>query len=1407
MIDRVRRRLDVVVLILLAYLPIIAAAPGRGVADTKLYLFLDPARLMADARYTWDPQQFGGWVPHQTALYLWPSGPWFWLSEVIGLPDWVAHRLWVGTILLMAGLGIRLAARIVGLGPLGGFVAALVYQLSPYVLPYISRTSVMLLPWAGLGWIVAYTIRAATRERWRDAAIVALVVLTVGATNATATLMIAPAPLLWLFWSAARRDLEWRRALSTTARIGGLSLAVSLWWIVKVAVQGRYGAPVLAYSETLEAVSATSTAPEITRGLGYWLFYVSDPYVATTTAAAPHLQSPIVMFANFALVVIGLLGLAITKWTTRGYAALVIVAGVLLGVGAHTVDDPSFLQRLIFSDTRSGLALALRSSSRAVPLVTFGLALGLGALVDALRATSPDATDGRRATPTRGQSRLATATAGLVIALAVIGLPALRTGGYVDPALERDDEVPSWWTDAASFLDQSPSGGRVLQLPGQESAAFRWGYTVDPPLPGLSVRPLMARDWLPAGSAGVMDLLYALDDRAQSGILEAAAIAPVARWLGADVVWVPGDLAADRFDTARPEPVNALLQLAPGIDPPTTFGEAAVNRPSVPMIDEQSLGDPAVGSPIAQASLFPVQNPAIGARTASTVVIVAGNGDGLVDAAAAGVLDGRELVRYAADISDADLPTALDGSRLVITDTFRDRAHQWRGSQDVVGFTEDGSGMGVLVEDPADERLAVFPRHTSADSTIAVQRGPVTAAVSRYGEALRYRPENRAYMAIDGDPSTAWIVGDRGEPRGEFIDVHVDRPIDQLRLVQPLDPGTNRWITAIDLVLDPTADDAIDVPVQLDQTSRREKGQVIPLPRSTTHVRLVVRALDGRDRPELTGFDGVGFAEIDAGLGPSEEVVIPPRLEVPPNADVSVVLTRERISASDRWRSDPETHLVRELSAGLGPLLIDDVSVRLDRRADDATIAALLGVQVPTASTRLLGHPEAGGWAAFDGDVTTAWTTGFAEAVGAQLTVPDPSPSSRLVIVQPIDDEHSLVTAIRVERGDEAVDLPLPLPDTNRRSTVSLPRRIREAAGDIIVTVTGVDSRSTIDRRTFDAVQLPASIAEIEGLTNRVSLPERISTACRTDLLEVDGKPIGLEVASPVVDAFRGDAFTTIVCDDDPSITTGDRILRSEDARDLSVDRVVLRSPDETTDRDAGTLARAAALISSDRTHRRYEVSGCSNGCWFNMNEGRNSGWVATVEKQRLDDPIMLDGGMGGWWIPPGAETRIVDLAWQGQRSVDLALLISALSSAIIIAGILLNRRRAAVQVVDAGGPTLMSLHALRQHRVDGRRALVATTLATVVTAAAVSLSAGAVVAFAAGIGLVMLRRDILLTATTVAIISLTSLMVIIRQVIHRYPPDFGWISHMDDLHRPYLVALILLVTAIMAASTRDEDR
>lgn len=74
---RCRAALEVAGLALLAYVPALTAAPGRIPADTKLYLYLDPARQMGDALWSFDTRQFAGWVPHQIIGYLWPSGPFY----------------------------------------------------------------------------------------------------------------------------------------------------------------------------------------------------------------------------------------------------------------------------------------------------------------------------------------------------------------------------------------------------------------------------------------------------------------------------------------------------------------------------------------------------------------------------------------------------------------------------------------------------------------------------------------------------------------------------------------------------------------------------------------------------------------------------------------------------------------------------------------------------------------------------------------------------------------------------------------------------------------------------------------------------------------------------------------------------------------------------------------------------------------------------------------------------------------------------------------------------------------------------------------------------------------------------------------------------------------------------------
>ena len=184
------RVLGYALLALLAYVPVLLTKPGKVVADTKSYLYLDPGRLLERAASMWDPNIGMGTVTHQNIGYLFPMGPYYWLMHELGVPAWVSQRLWFGSLLLAAAVGVLFLMRTLRVRGPGAVVAAVLFMLSPYTLDFAARISVILMPWAGLPWMLALTIRALRardgRGAWRYAAIFALVVQIVGGVNATA---------------------------------------------------------------------------------------------------------------------------------------------------------------------------------------------------------------------------------------------------------------------------------------------------------------------------------------------------------------------------------------------------------------------------------------------------------------------------------------------------------------------------------------------------------------------------------------------------------------------------------------------------------------------------------------------------------------------------------------------------------------------------------------------------------------------------------------------------------------------------------------------------------------------------------------------------------------------------------------------------------------------------------------------------------------------------------------------------------------------------------------------------------------------------------------------------------------------------------------------------------------------
>src|SRR5436190_5809550 len=301
-----------------AYVPVLRSDPGKVAADTKQYLYLDPARMLSRAPSMWDPHIGMGTVTHQNIGYLFPMGPYYWLLDKVGIPDWVAQRLWLGSILFFAGAGVLYLLRTFGLRGPGVVVGALAYMFTPYSLDYSARISVLLLPFAALPWLIGLTRKALRDGGWRYPAIFALVVQVIGGVNATALIFAGLGPVLWVLYAwLVDRDVRWRRPLSVPVRLGVLSLVTSLWWIAGLEMQGTYGLDILKYTETVRAVATASFPNEILRGLGYWFFYGGDRVGPWIDAASQYTQRPVILIAGYGLVVLGLLAAGLIRWRHR----------------------------------------------------------------------------------------------------------------------------------------------------------------------------------------------------------------------------------------------------------------------------------------------------------------------------------------------------------------------------------------------------------------------------------------------------------------------------------------------------------------------------------------------------------------------------------------------------------------------------------------------------------------------------------------------------------------------------------------------------------------------------------------------------------------------------------------------------------------------------------------------------------------------------------------------------------------------------------------------------------------------------------------------------------------------------------------------------------------------------------
>ena len=1405
----------------LTFVPLSFGAGGRLNADTMQFLYLDPAGLMRRAVDLWNPHMSGGSVSHQAIGYLWPMGPYFWLTDVAGIPAWLAHQWWVAGIQFLAALGVLALLRHLMPRHPAQLVAAGLYGLSPLVLGHVTGVSALLLPYAALGWLVLCVVRACEDGGWRWPAAFALIVTTAGSLNGSSLFFVMVGALLWVPFAVwGERTANLRAGFMVLVRLGVLTLVTQLWWMVAYGVGGTYGIGILSVTETVHTTNLTTSSIEILRGLGYWFFYGTDnigPWL-------PDLGVPYIRVAmlavSFAVPVIALALGGLARWGSRVYFAGLVLVGTVLAVGAFPEPLSPYGNAFEAASRSSDLVLSLRNTQRAAPLIILGLAAFVAAGGAAL------------------QRRYARTGAVVLVALAVLvvaDIPAQWRSGLIADRFHRD-EIPAAWYDAAADLDAGD--GRLLELPGQDFASYRWGHTRDPVLPGLTDRDTSVRELVPTGGSAGASLLSALDTTLEEGTFEPSSVVPIARLLGITDIVVRNDIEYERYRTQRPARVwQWLTSPAARLGTPTVYGVPYVNEavPARPMIDEVQLGIPLDVAPpeVGVLSVPDGGREIVSTHSAGGGVVVDGDGDGVVAAAAAGLLDGRDgpVLMEPELLTSGKYHKAISPStRYVVTDTNRKRAQRWYSLRENVGATEPANALAVVNDDPSDARLELVPGLTADDQTVVEWRGAKWVWGSAYGNDLTLIPEERPAHAFDGDPRTAWRV-DTGSPAGigPRVGITLTEPshADHLTLVEAQGrPGT-RAVTHAHVVLDGTR--TFDVIVDEAQALAPEGVQVAldGKPFHDVEVRILETSPDAGP---------AGFAEVSIPGVQVEEMIRLPKGVLDQlgtrqsSAPLALVLSRHRADPAEPVRADPETALHRTFTLDTPVSLSVQGTARVHANASEAIVDRALGLPDVAAgawsarsSGHLAGSIDARADAAFDGDPTTAWTTPFVAITGQWVEV-DAGHPVRLdaVDVSVVADEHHSTPrqlAVSMDGGTPVtVDLPAadpgPLGHT-QQLRVPLPAPV--TGQTLRVDVTGADPRITTDWYSQQPVALPVALADIAvpGLSPRVA-PATIDTSCRTDVLTVDDQPVGVRLTGTPAAAIAGDGLDLVVCDGQPlQLGTGRHDVRTAPGADtgIDLDRLVLTTaawdaPASSTGVSAGSLGDAPPVqLTSTGPAKSSGTIDASDTTpfWVVLDQSMNDGWHLDVEDATVEGPISFDSYANGWLVTPQhAGTLSFTAEWRPQRGIDIALLLSAAGVVLCCVLVLIGWRRARRtrrEVPPLEAPVWVASGAVAPPTGSVRVAVVV-GLATAVGAA---LVIHPLVALVAGpLGALAVRRPRIGRFLPTGLVILGAMQVGFFQARDHHPFNRAWPQWFGGAHiTTYLGILLLGAGAVYEAWAR----
>ncbi|HPU13169.1 MAG TPA: alpha-(1-_3)-arabinofuranosyltransferase family protein [Aeromicrobium sp.] len=1156
----------------------------------------------------------------------------------IGLsPEWT-FKIFHFVLWLVAAFGAVRLTRVIApqVGKWGGLLAGVLFLANPYTVS-AGATLAIALPMAFLPWQLLCLVHGLRRPNsWAWPALFALSFFAMSGMNVAVVplfQLLAVIPLIWAI--RVSEGLRFADAAKVLLRSAILVVLVSLYWLVPAFSAMATGAQIVEGSETLDGIAKVSSLTEVLRGLGLWPLYGSSSIGPWVPEHAVYVVSPLVMLFTALWPTLGLAGLSWARTRARAFVVAAVFGASVVMVGVFaSQDSPASPFGMLLRELLSVPALsAFRTTNKIGAVLVIAMTIGIAIFVVSVGP--------------KIWERVPLRMSAAVLAIATVAawsVPAFAGRLYISPI-----EIPDYWTEAASFVDDSSQPGSVLILPGQVRPFYRWTEErPDDIINSLIDRRSVLPETTPNASAPGVNFLAALDGSIQSGTSSDKVASTMSRYLGSGQVLLRHDLVWENSGGARPAEMNQQIGSDPGLFGQRNFGEPGQNTLSPAMEDPAFFGE---------QNLPPVQVYDVnGARDyfrATPVnggIVVAGDGWAFPAMADADLVGSSPLVHYAQDLSKSEFLATLPlTSRLVITDTNARRS---------VISNRLTVGQGPLLS--ADQELGATRTLGTdpEDQTVRVDSG-VSVTTTRSGGTFFDLPYGTGDFAIDGDLSTGWRFGDFGTAKGQKLVAKLDKPI---------------TLTKIPIAQLPIGD------VQIDQVtvSAGGKSDTITLPESG----LAVADLGEVEADTVTvtvnstrgeGFNFVGIAEIGldgnyahvAGRTPLTFSNLHDKLDDAgqkqfARTPLDVLLTRVQNTASTGDDSERQLNRIvtlpddREFEVSANVRVNGSVEVMYDRVAG-------YGKDIRVESSGFyFDNPGNRASMAADQDPDTAWVPGNGTRNATWTITSAPREISSVRVVQ---------KKLKAEPGTASHQATRVAIEVDGKEVTQADIGMGETKIDLPEPVTGSSVKLTITGLTGDPNSTPPSFTTID---TGLQLPDNDPKEVCLPVALFDGQGFAMRPADSTLARVDQQGTKWVGCKK-TELSTGEHVIDQNPA--FVIDSMSLKDSRTPV---VGTYEAAPATKVTKRgdTELAMTVSGTTGPYAVTIGQSYNANWRATADGKDLGPAQVIDGFSSGWIVWDGSPAKI-EIRYAPQRWSNIALGVSALAviAALLTALVAVRRR------------------------------------------------------------------------------------------------------------------------------------